>query len=108
MTAYEPGRRSGLWMKHRVNLSQDFVIGGYVPSRLGVDSIVIGLYRDKQLRYTAGVRAASCAEQTNVQAESNLGNTQVADESAREGGRTMGQGLTGREVNKSTWHVKRR
>jgi hypothetical protein len=29
-------------MKHRINLSQEFVIGGYVPSHLGVDSIVIG------------------------------------------------------------------
>jgi DNA ligase D-like protein (predicted ligase) len=54
---YEPGRRSGLWVKHRVNLSQEFVIGGYVPGHLGVDSIVIGFYRDKQLRYAARVRA---------------------------------------------------
>jgi hypothetical protein len=25
-------------VKRRINLGQDFVIGGYVPSRLGVDS----------------------------------------------------------------------
>jgi DNA ligase D-like protein (predicted ligase) len=54
---YEPGRRSGLWVKHRVNLSQEFVIGGYVPSHLGVDSIVIGVYRGKDLHYSARVRA---------------------------------------------------
>jgi DNA ligase D-like protein (predicted ligase) len=54
---YEPGRRSGLWTKHRINLRQEFVIGGYVPSHLGVDSIVIGVYREKQLRYAARVRA---------------------------------------------------
>jgi DNA ligase D-like protein (predicted ligase) len=56
-SVYEPGRRSGLWVKRRINLSQEFVIGGYVPSHLGVDSIVIGFYRDKQLRYAARVRA---------------------------------------------------
>jgi ATP-dependent DNA ligase len=56
-SVYEPGRRSGLWIKHRINLSQEFVIGGYVPSHLGVDSIVIGFYRDKQLHYAARVRA---------------------------------------------------
>jgi bifunctional non-homologous end joining protein LigD len=56
-SVYEPGRRSGLWMKRRINLSQEFVIGGYVPSHLGVDCIVIGVYRDKQLRYAARVRA---------------------------------------------------
>jgi ATP-dependent DNA ligase len=51
------GRRSGLWTKRRINLSQEFVIGGYVPSHLGLDSIVIGVYREKQLRYAARVRA---------------------------------------------------
>ncbi len=56
-SVYEPGRRSGLWVKRRINLSQDFVIGGYVPGHLGIDSIVIGFYRDKQLRYAARVRA---------------------------------------------------
>jgi DNA ligase D-like protein (predicted ligase) len=56
-SVYEPGRRSGLWVKRRINLSQSFVVGGYVPSRLGVDAIVIGFYRDKQLHYAARVRA---------------------------------------------------
>jgi ATP-dependent DNA ligase len=56
-SVYEPGRRSGLWVKCRINLSQEFVIGGYVPSHLGVDSIVIGVYRGKDLRYAARVRA---------------------------------------------------
>jgi bifunctional non-homologous end joining protein LigD len=44
-------------VKRRVNLSQEFVIGGYVPGHLGVDSIVIGVYRDKQLHYAARLRA---------------------------------------------------
>jgi DNA ligase D-like protein (predicted ligase) len=56
-SVYEPGRRSGLWVKRRINLSQEFVIGGYVPSHLGVDSIVIGVYRGKELHYVARVRA---------------------------------------------------
>jgi bifunctional non-homologous end joining protein LigD len=54
---YESGRRSGSWVKRRINASQEFVIGGYIPSHLGVDSIVIGFYRDKQLGYAARVRA---------------------------------------------------
>jgi len=28
---YEPGKRSGAWLKYRVNKGQEFVIGGYVP-----------------------------------------------------------------------------
>jgi ATP-dependent DNA ligase len=41
-SVYEPGKRSGLWTKHRVSLGQEFVIGGYIPSNLGVDSLVVG------------------------------------------------------------------
>ncbi len=29
---YEAGRRSGAWVKMRVNKGQEFVIGGYVPA----------------------------------------------------------------------------
>jgi hypothetical protein len=39
---YEPGRRTGLWVKRRLNRRQEFVIGGYVPGHLGLDWIVIG------------------------------------------------------------------
>jgi bifunctional non-homologous end joining protein LigD len=33
------------------------VIGGYVPSHLGVDALVVGFYRGKDLIYAARVRA---------------------------------------------------
>ena len=33
------------------------MIGGYIPSHLGVDSIVIGFYKGKSLHYAARVRA---------------------------------------------------
>jgi len=32
-------------VKHRVNLEQEFVIGGYTPGTLGFDSVVIGFHR---------------------------------------------------------------
>jgi ATP-dependent DNA ligase len=56
-SVYQPGLRTGLWSKHRINLGQEFVIGGYIPSHLGLDSIVIGVYRGKDLYYAARVRA---------------------------------------------------
>ena len=31
---YEPGERSGAWLKLRVNLEQEFVIGGYTPGAI--------------------------------------------------------------------------
>ena len=54
---YQPGLRTGLWSKHRINLGQEFVIGGYVPSNLGLDSLVVGFYRGKELIYASRVRA---------------------------------------------------
>jgi bifunctional non-homologous end joining protein LigD len=41
----------------RVNLGQEFVVGGFIPSDLGVDSLVVGFYEKDQLRYAGRVRA---------------------------------------------------
>jgi bifunctional non-homologous end joining protein LigD len=53
---YQPGERTGAWIKHRVNLGQELVIGGYVPGTHGLDSIIVGYYRGKDLIYVARVR----------------------------------------------------
>src|SRR5665213_2024578 len=53
---YEPGERTGLWVKHRINLGQEFIIGGYVPGHLGVEALIIGFYRGKDLVFSARVR----------------------------------------------------
>ena len=55
-SVYESGQRSGAWIKHRVNLGQEFVIGGYTPGPHGVDAIIVGYYRGKDLIYVARVR----------------------------------------------------
>jgi DNA ligase D-like protein (predicted ligase) len=56
-SVYQPGQRSGLWSKYRIDLSQEFVVGGYIPSNLGIDALVVGVYRGKDLVYAARVRA---------------------------------------------------
>jgi ATP-dependent DNA ligase len=56
-SAYQPGQRTGLWAKYRINLGQEFVVGGYVASHLGVDALVVGFYRGRDLIYAARVRA---------------------------------------------------
>jgi bifunctional non-homologous end joining protein LigD len=53
---YEAGKRSGSWVKYRLNSGQELVIGGYVPGAHGVDSIIVGYYRGKELIYVARVR----------------------------------------------------
>src|ERR1700744_3613790 len=54
---YEPGKRSGLWQKYRLNLQQEFVIGGYTRGSPGFDALIIGFYRGKDLVFAARVRA---------------------------------------------------
>jgi bifunctional non-homologous end joining protein LigD len=53
---YESGKRTGAWIKYRVNRGQELVIGGYVPGTHGLDSIIVGFYRGKNLIYVARVR----------------------------------------------------
>jgi DNA ligase D-like protein (predicted ligase) len=55
-SVYQPGLRTGLWRKMRVNLGQEFVIGGYTPSAKSFDAIVIGFYESRKLMYSARVR----------------------------------------------------
>src|SRR5712672_2977610 len=54
---YEPGRRSGAWVKHRIAQEQDFLIGGYMPGTQGIDSLIIGEYHGKESMYVSRVRA---------------------------------------------------
>ena len=40
---YEPGRRSGAWLKYKINRSQEFVIGGYTAGN-PFDALIVGVY----------------------------------------------------------------
>jgi ATP-dependent DNA ligase len=53
---YEPGLRSGMWQKMRVNQGQEFVIGGYSVSAKNFDALIFGYYRDGELIYAARTR----------------------------------------------------
>jgi ATP-dependent DNA ligase len=53
---YEPGLRSGAWMKMRVNAGQEFVIGGYTVGSATFDALVFGYYDDGKLIYAARTR----------------------------------------------------
>src|SRR5262249_3817289 len=53
---YEAGKRTGSWIKYRVNKGQEFVIGGYLPGPHGFDALIVGYYQGKDLMYVARVR----------------------------------------------------
>lgn len=55
---YEPGRRSGQWLKCKVNSEQEFVIGGFTPpqrTRPYFGAILVGYYDRGGLRYAGKV-----------------------------------------------------
>src|SRR5438093_13674756 len=52
---YESGKRTGAWVKYKVNQSQEFVIGGYTRGD-PLDALVVGYYQDGKLLYAAKVR----------------------------------------------------
>ena len=55
---YEPGRRSGAWLKCRIAHDQEFVIGGYTPpqgARPLFGALLVGYYQDGHLIYAGKV-----------------------------------------------------
>ena len=55
-SVYEPGLRTGAWMKMRVNRGQEFVIGGYTRGTHTFDALVFGYYEGPNLTYVARTR----------------------------------------------------
>jgi DNA ligase D-like protein (predicted ligase) len=53
---YEPGLRSGAWMKMRINQGQEFVIGGYTVGTRTFDALIFGYYEGDRLIYAARTR----------------------------------------------------
>ena len=49
------GKRSGAWLKYKVNKSQEFVIGGYTPGN-PLDAVIVGYYDGGKLIYVAKVK----------------------------------------------------
>jgi DNA ligase D-like protein (predicted ligase) len=55
-SVYEPGLRTGAWMKMRVNRGQEFVIGGYTRGTKTFDALIFGYYEGEKLIYVARTR----------------------------------------------------
>ena len=55
---YESAKRSGAWVKYKINKGQEFVIGGYTPGN-PFDAVIVGYYQDGKLLYTGKVRVTA-------------------------------------------------
>ena len=103
---YEPGVRSGAWIKHRVNLGQEFVIGGYTPGWHGLDAIIVGYYRGKELVCVARTRngfvPASRRHLVEKLKPLVIPNCPFANLPEKKQSR-WGQGLTAEKMKKCVW-----
>lgn len=66
---YEPGRRSGTWIKLKAVHEQEFVIGGYTPpggSRKHFGAILVGYYERKQLKFAGKVGSGFTAKSLSI------------------------------------------
>ena len=55
---YEPGKRTGAWLKIKIRPEQDFVVGGWTPgsgNARDLGALAIGVYEDGALRFAGKV-----------------------------------------------------
>ena len=105
-SSYQPGRRSGAWVKMRVNQGQELVIGGYVPAPKNFDSIVVGYYEGKKLIYVARVRNGftPASREALFKRFRGLDRGRCPFENLPESGKgRWGEGLTAEDMSKCRW-----
>jgi bifunctional non-homologous end joining protein LigD len=54
-SCYESGKRSGAWLKYKVNKAQAFVIGGYTPDN-PLEALIVRYYEGGKLIFASKVR----------------------------------------------------
>ncbi len=108
-SAYEPGRRSGAWIKLKCVSEQEFVIGGYTPpqgARKHFGAILVGYYENKDLVFAGkvgtGFTAKSLANlRKQFQAEKRA-DCPFVDLPSKQNGQWV-QGITPSMMKKMHW-----
>jgi bifunctional non-homologous end joining protein LigD len=107
---YEPGRRSGAWIKLKCVNEQEFVIGGYTPSqgsRKHFGAILVGYYnKDKKLVFAGkvgtGFTAKSLATLHRKFQQQERDSCPFADLPSKQNGQWV-QGITPSMMRKIHW-----
>jgi bifunctional non-homologous end joining protein LigD len=55
-SVYEPGQRSGAWVKYKLNQGQEFVVGGYTPYKHDFDALLVGYFDQGKLLFVGKIR----------------------------------------------------
>jgi bifunctional non-homologous end joining protein LigD len=108
-SVYEPGRRSGIWIKLKCVNEQEFVIGGYTPSggsRKYFGAILVGYYKNSRLVFAGNVGSGFTAQSLSTlykQFQKEARNDcPFADLPSKQGGQWT-QGITPAMMRKMHW-----
>lgn len=55
-SVYVPGKTSDNWQKQKTQRSDDFLVGGYVPGRYGIEELVVGEKRDGDFYFVGSIK----------------------------------------------------
>jgi bifunctional non-homologous end joining protein LigD len=114
-SSYEPGRRSGAWIKLKSLNEQEFVIGGYTPpagSRKHFGAILVGYYdkgkkgRDNRLKFAGKVGSGFTERSLSIMhkklREEQREDCPFVDLPSKHAGR-WGEGITPSMMKKMHW-----
>jgi bifunctional non-homologous end joining protein LigD len=106
---YEPGRRSGAWIKLKSVNEQEFVIGGYTPpggARKHFGAILVGYYDKSKLKFAGKVGSGFTSKSLSILhkkfSEEQRDDCPFVDLPSKQGGAWV-QGITPSMMNKMYW-----
>jgi len=106
---YEPGRRSGAWIKLKCLNEQEFVIGGFTPpqgARQHFGAVLVGYYEKKKFLFAGkvgtGFDTKSLAALHKKLRSEKRGDCPFADLPSKQGGQWV-QGITPAMMRKIEW-----
>ncbi|MEY2510386.1 MAG: bifunctional non-ous end joining protein LigD [Verrucomicrobiota bacterium] len=108
-SVYEPGRRSGAWIKLKCLNEQEFVIGGFTPpqgARQHFGAVLVGYYEKKKFLFAGkvgtGFDTKSLAALHRKLKSEKRDNCPFADLPSKQGGQWV-QGITPAMMRKIEW-----
>jgi bifunctional non-homologous end joining protein LigD len=108
-SVYEPGRRTGVWIKLKCVNEQEFVIGGYTPpggSRKYFGAILVGYYKNNRLVFAGNVGSGFTAKSLSTLhkqfQKERRDDCPFADLPSKQGGQWT-QGITPSMMRKIHW-----
>ena len=106
---YESGRRSGAWIKLKVQREQEFVIGGFTPpggTRKHFGALLVGVYEEKKLIFVGKVGTGfdtALLHSLHARFQKMLRKTCPFSNLPEKRGARYGQAITAAEMRRCRW-----